>query len=217
MHGCSHYAYLIAAMLMPFGLAQSRYVRGQAENKQDNRRVIVFVHGVLGNARESWTNLKSKTFFPDLLINDKTFDGWDVFVVDYPSRALGADQPRIHELAESLRLTFVAHGVLDHREIVFVCHSMGGLVTRSYLVKYREVAKKVRMLYFFATPTTGASIAKVAGRLTGSPQDLDMASLAGSSDLSNMLQTWLASPELRALPSFCAYETRDTLAARGSS
>ena len=47
-------------------LAESRYVRQQP----DNRQVIVFVHGVTGDSRETWTNFASRTYWPELLTQE---------------------------------------------------------------------------------------------------------------------------------------------------
>ena len=50
---------------------QLPWVRHEGYAKADG--VIIFVHGVLGDARTTWTN--GRTFWPDLLTRDSTFDG----------------------------------------------------------------------------------------------------------------------------------------------
>ncbi len=200
--------FLIAVLLAAATPAQaeSRYVRHDASNRQ----VIVFVHGVLGNSTETWTNPDSGAYFPALLTQDHDFDGTDIFVVDYPSPRVGTSLS-IDELAESLRLTLESNRVFDHSEVVIVAHSMGGLVTRAYLLKYRDAAKKVKLLYFFATPTTGSSVASIARLASRNPQFARMMPMTSDAYLADVLRTWLAAPEMAALPSFCAYELQDTL------
>ena len=185
--------------------AESRYVRREAANRQ----VVVFVHGVLGNSVDTWTNAAARTYWPSLLSQDKDFDGADIFVVDYPSPKFSASLS-IDELADSLRLTLESQGVLAHSEIVFVAHSMGGLVTRALLLKYREWAGRVRLLYFFATPTTGASIASVARLASQNPQFAKLVRMTSDAYLADAQRGWLAAPELTRLPSFCAYELQST-------
>ena len=53
-------------------------------------------------------------------------------------------------------------GVFERREVMFVAHSMGGLVVWQLLLKYQGLAPKVPMIYFFATPTTGSELAALA-------------------------------------------------------
>lgn len=185
--------------------AESHYVRKTA----GARRVMIFVHGVLGDSTTTWTNTAAKAYWPQLISEDNDYGGVDVFVVDYPSPKIGFSLG-IDELAESLRLTLDANGVTSYPELIFVCHSMGGLVTRAYLTRYRETAKAVRMMYFFATPTTGASVASIGKLLSGNPQFGKMSPMTSDAYLADLQRTWLASPQLTALPSFCAYEARPT-------
>ncbi len=197
---------LVLLAAQPVAAAESRYVRQVAGNRQ----VIVFVHGVTGNSDATWTNADTGANFPTLLAQDPAFAGSDVFVVEYPSpstrRTLGID-----EVAESMRLVLDAHRVLDHAEVVFVAHSMGGLVTRAYLLKYRDVVvKRVRLLYFFATPTTGSAVAALVRVFSGNPQFGGMVPMASDGYLADVYRAWLAAPELAALPSFCAYEVQNT-------
>ncbi len=201
------FCFLLGLMVaQPASAAESRYLRKVAGNQQ----VVVFVHGVMGDSDATWTNADTTAHFPTLLAQDPAFAGSDVFVVEYPSpsarRTIGID-----EVAESLRLVLDAHRVLDHAQIVFVAHSMGGLVTRAYLLKYRDaVVKKVRLLYFFATPTTGSAVAALARVFSGNPQFGGMVPMASDTYLADVQRAWLAAPELAAMPSFCAYEVQNT-------
>src|SRR4030095_2344861 len=71
--------------------------------------VIVFVHGVIGNGRLTWTNEKAGTFWPDLLTKDETFNGFNVYVYEYPSPLFRTSLNQ-DEIAENMRLRFDAHG-----------------------------------------------------------------------------------------------------------
>jgi triacylglycerol esterase/lipase EstA (alpha/beta hydrolase family) len=125
--------------------ASSRYLRQTTEADQ----VIIFVHGVLGEGGSTWqTGAQS---WPDLMISDTTFNTADVFVYSYPT-ALWATMS-IDELAENMRLQFEANGVSRYKRVIFLTHSMGGLVTRAYLLKNRDIATRTAFAYFFSTPT----------------------------------------------------------------
>jgi pimeloyl-ACP methyl ester carboxylesterase len=52
--------------------------------------------------------------------------------------------PSIDELAEHMRLLLNAGDIASYQNLVFVAHSMGGLVTQAYLLKNRTAATKTR-------------------------------------------------------------------------
>ena len=135
-----------------------RYFRA----KQGNEGVIVFVHGLFGDGTSSWMYSEPKSdtraYWPDLLKHDSTFDKQDIYVFEY-STGLSSSFS-IDELAENMRLVLTADHVFKHKKVFFLTHSMGGLVTRAFLLKYRDLAKQVAFIYFFATPTTGAAVAR---------------------------------------------------------
>lgn len=105
-----------------------------------------------------------------MLILDPAFNGQNIYVYHYPSARSGRTFV-IDEIAENMRLVLTTDGVLRHDELTFVSHSMGGLVTRAFILKYqREVTRKIRLLYFFATPIRLRGYLEgfvTAGRLTG--------------------------------------------------
>lgn len=187
-------------------MAQVQYLKRLPENSQ----VIVFVHGVMGDSIATWTNTETNAYFPSLVAADPAFQRANVAVVDvlspFTNRA-----PSVDELADSMRLHLDAKEVLTHREVIFVVHSMGGLVTRSFLTKYRTYAKKVPFIYFFATPTTGAAIASLARLVSPNPQFTKMMPMTSDAYLADLQRAWLASPELAAIPAYCAYEQKSTM------
>src|SRR5262245_10914450 len=118
-------AVLLAFMQSAAFSQESKYVRRDASKSI----AIVFVHGVLGDSVSTWTNGSTKAYWPTLLANDSAFNGASVYVFQYPSPKVGMAYS-INELAEVMRRRLVADGVFEHREIIFLSHSMGGLVTR---------------------------------------------------------------------------------------
>ena len=85
---------------------------------------------------------------------------------------------------------------------------MGGLVTRAYLLKNRNIAEKIAFAYFFSTPTTGSQIASILQWIAGSPQLSKMAIMKPEEYLGDLMRQWLAANF--AFPSYCAYEKRPT-------
>jgi pimeloyl-ACP methyl ester carboxylesterase len=169
----------------------------------------VFVHGLFGDAASSWTNPSTGAYWPRLLLKaDPAFQATNVYVYEYPTPLLGKTYS-IDELAENLRLVLSNDRVfVDHREVVFLAHSMGGLVVRAFLSKYRDSAAKVAMVYFFATPTTGSAVTNVVRLLSRNPQLGQLLPMRSYDFLADVQRNWLAAK--LGISSYCAYETRET-------
>ncbi len=184
--------------------SNSRYVK-QTPGTQS---IIVFVHGIFGDSVSAWTNQKNGAYWPTLLGSDPFFKDYDVYVYDYPSRFFGSDFS-IDEVAENMRLMFEADRIADYNNIIFVSHSMGGLATRAYLNKNRKVATRVRLAYFYSTPSTGSELAAVGTLFSSNPQLSKMKPMQSSGEyLEDLQRQWLSINY--DIPSFCAYEKQKT-------
>lgn len=180
-----------------------KYIR----EEEVNSGVIVFVHGVMGDGTSTWTNSISQQYWPRLIADDPTFSGFNIYVYEYPS-PLFCESLSIDEVTENMRLFLDNDHIFKHKEVMFLSHSMGGLVTRSFLNKYREYAPQVKMLYFFGTPTNGAEISSVASFVSRNPQYGKMVPTKSDNYLADQMRSWLAA-EL-GIPCYCSYETQDT-------
>jgi hypothetical protein len=58
----------------------SHYIR-----RSNADTVIVFVHGIFGDAKSTWTNSDSRAYWPELITTDSAFDGADVYVTRWPT------------------------------------------------------------------------------------------------------------------------------------
>jgi pimeloyl-ACP methyl ester carboxylesterase len=180
----------------------SFYVR----TNQD-RGVVIFIHGVTGDGVATWTNPKTKAYWPDLLKADPAFDGYNIFVYEYPSTMLGKSYS-IDDLSDVMGIVFDQSNVLDHNELIFLVHSMGGLITRGFLLKNREIARKVSFIYFYSTPTTGSQMADIARLFSRNRQFESLVPMGENVYIENQQSSWLrARFNLR---SFCAFETLET-------
>ena len=178
----------------------SRYIR-----KDGADTVIVFVHGIMGGGVSTWTS-EADTYWPEMLTTDHTFDGADIFVYSYPAGFWATLS--IDELAENMRAVLRADGVANYPNIVFLSHSMGGLVTRAFLIKNRDVAARTLFTYFFSTPTTGSQIASIIRVVTSNPKFAKMKPMMAEDYLGDLMRQWLAANFQFA--SYCAYEKRPT-------
>jgi triacylglycerol esterase/lipase EstA (alpha/beta hydrolase family) len=166
--------FLALALMLPITGGGSSYVASAQEIRSKFVRqnvgadtVIVFVHGMMGDGVSTWTNPKTNAYWPEMLTKDPAFDGSDVYVYSYGSGFWATMS--IDELAENMRADLSAHGVSNYKKIIFLSHSMGGLITRAYLLKNKDTAARTLFTYFFSTPTTGSQIASLLRFLAGGP------------------------------------------------
>jgi pimeloyl-ACP methyl ester carboxylesterase len=185
---------------------KQRHSGGYYRHNARAQSVIIFVHGVLGDSINTWTN-DNGAYWPRLLSADSDFDNYDIYVYEYPTSFFGKPFS-ISEISENMRLKFDADGVPLHKEIIFIAHSMGGLACRSYLLKYRNIAAKTRLMYFYSTPSTGSELASLARLVTKNPQLANMTVMESGGYLSDQQLEWMAAAF--DIPSFCAYETQAT-------
>jgi pimeloyl-ACP methyl ester carboxylesterase len=183
-------------------------------------KVIVFVHGVFGDPKSTWTNSDTGTYWPELIAHDPQFADFDVFVASFDSPMFGRAAD-IVELGDNLRVQLTDNGVLKHREVYFIVHSMGGLITKRALlglpldtVNGVKALRNVRAVLFFSTPAQGATLADLAHWVSVNPQLGDMRPADLNTFIQGLERDWQALLRDRDTRHsdfpmvFCAYETK---------
>jgi pimeloyl-ACP methyl ester carboxylesterase len=99
---------------------------------------------------------------------DDTFKNSDIYVVDYPSPQTG-NIMSVDEEGSNIMNRMTDAKVFGHSEVVFLVHSLGGLVTQRLLLTHRELLPKVKFIYFFSTPDEGAQIAQIGHLFNDDP------------------------------------------------
>src|SRR5271166_3264118 len=89
-------------------------------------RVIVFVHGI-HVGRDTW-RASNGAYWPQLIQTDPHFRESDVVVAEYPTPSMRG-QLSTEKLSQLLWQRLKAQRVWEHREVVFVAHSLGGILT----------------------------------------------------------------------------------------
>jgi hypothetical protein len=177
-----------------------------------SKRVIVFVHGIYGSPRETW-RAENGAFWPTLLRNDQTVPGYDVFVASYPS-PLFDNRMSVSETAELLNTELIAAEIVGnksrYKDIVFVCHSLGGLVVDQMLLDHHETASRVRLIYFYATPMYGSWVANFGSVFSKDALLRDLFSGDGTQYSASQASSW-RSAGFNGIHRFCAYEKQPTL------
>lgn len=182
--------------------AVSKYERN---DKKD--RVIVFVHGIFGSAQDTWACPRGDFYWPKALLKDPAFADSDVYVAAYDSPFFG-NHMTIDEVVSNLANRFQSDGVFSHREVVFVTHSLGGLVVQRFLITHREFAKQVPLIMFYSTPETGAQVAKLGHVFTADPLLKEMFPGNDNDYLLNLENEWIAASF--PIKRYCAYEKQPT-------
>lgn len=146
-------------------------VPGYATPKGSSQEsVIVFLHGLHGDARATWTSTPTRdapaAAWPCIVLDDdETFAPSSVYLASYRSKALD-DNPGIDEAATTLagELKNLAR-VFDYRNVTLVVHSMGGIVAAKMLTLPRlldeEQRKRIRLVVFLGTPALPTEAADI--------------------------------------------------------
>ncbi|KAJ4047520.1 hypothetical protein NW761_007423 [Fusarium oxysporum] len=145
-------------------------------NGENAQADIVFLHGLRGDREKTWT--KNGVVWPkDLLSND--IPATRIFLFGYDTNITspgqsGVTKTEIHSDAEDVCAKLAAERLSTQtvdRPIIFVAHSLGGLVAAQILVHGEHkpensaeawIAKNVRGIIFLGTPFRGSSVAKPA-------------------------------------------------------
>lgn len=195
--------------LEPAGDAnRSHYIREAGAD-----RVIVFVHGIFENAIDTWTDAADKRapYFPQLVADDPDLKEYDIYVVEYPSLRLSTRKFTIDDAVAHIKERLDHdHLFASHNEVIFVCHSMGGIVVERFMLKYRDAAQKVVLMLLYAVPQEGSSLANIAKLFLGGNKQLEaLLSTDVNIYLDNLDAEWRAAGFSAAMT--CIYETKPTM------
>jgi hypothetical protein len=135
-------------------------------------RLILFVHG-LGGAGEATWRQASVAGFPELIGRDTSLcNEADVAFFEYPTSLFRlpftAAPSRVRDLAEGLR-SQIEIRYPQYKAIMLVCHSLGGLVARKYLVeevKRADAKLRVDKLLLYAVPNHGSALAGIGRHIS---------------------------------------------------
>jgi pSer/pThr/pTyr-binding forkhead associated (FHA) protein len=123
---------------------------------------IVFVHGLLSDGDGCWRSDNS-AYWPDLLAHEDSLAKSGIYVFSYRSAVFSGGYS-IGDAVEALKAYLELDGLLTLRTLVFVCHSMGGIVARQFLVTRQAtlIANSTRIgLFLVASPSLGSGYANL--------------------------------------------------------
>jgi pimeloyl-ACP methyl ester carboxylesterase len=138
--------------------------------------VIVFVHGLFSNSRDAWLRQDADPkapakFWPQIAVDDKRLEKPAIFLGGYYSK-LDSKDYGVREASDELFAGLSDQvdqkpSVLDKKTIIFVAHSLGGVVVRDLLVRRADAFKEKRVgLLLVASPSGGSEYARAAEYVT---------------------------------------------------
>jgi tetratricopeptide (TPR) repeat protein/pimeloyl-ACP methyl ester carboxylesterase len=144
--------------------------------KPDRLADVVFVHGLGGSSHKTWrygnAGNDDHFFWPEELGKDLPLCG--IWSIGYPAGFTGLEKLGmiIEQRAGNVAFKLAKTG-LGSRPIVFVTHSIGGLVVKSLIVDSqtlpdqdrKKIVRAVRGIVFCGTPHRSSAMADAAGKL----------------------------------------------------
>lgn len=139
-------------------------------------RSVIFVHGLDGDLRGTWTTSPSPgAVWPKWLAED--VEGLAVWSIGYeaPMSNWRGSAMELSDRAANVLSRLLVEPNLREGELIFVGHSLGGLVIKQVLRKTEDAApesdsacsfvERTRKVAFLATPHVGADLARWGDRL----------------------------------------------------
>lgn len=169
---------ILVTIIMPFSLlfgaalAKACDLDNRPKANQNNiwfcysgsNTVFVFVHGVLSDSKDAWFNVDQDLYWPEIILNDQLFEQPSIFMGGYFTEFDGGDygiRQASQELMSALYEPLNGHPpVMSKRNIIFLTHSTGGIVTRHLLVENAERFKEKKVgVVLIASPSGGSKYA----------------------------------------------------------
>ena len=201
---------VVCALFLGYIAASPDYLPAEAENLKP--RVIVFVHGLHGG-RETW-HAPNGAYWPQLIQSDPHFQKSDVVVAEYPTPSRRG-QLSTAQLAQILWQGLEQQRVWDHPEVVFIAHSLGGILVEEMLLNHPADAARVRFIVSYATPHQGSFVANLAKIYDSDPLLTDLRDSNDNSFLMDLEQKWRSTEPVTRIHRYCAFEGLDTSAGAG--
>ncbi|TSI10552.1 NACHT domain-containing protein [Lysinibacillus sp. BW-2-10] len=132
-----------------------------------NDMAIIFVHGLKGHPYKTWTK-KDNLSFPELISEDEDFQKFDVFTFAYDTHFI---LKRHHfKVIADILFTEIEAKMKGYKAIMFITHSMGGIVVQSLLTQQVELRNqsfidKIYATVYLAVPFFGSKIASMAASI----------------------------------------------------
>ena len=137
---------------------------------------LVFVHGLGGGSRSTWTkSMDPALFWPqEWLPYDSKFEDIRIHTFGYNSNWDKESTLNIHDFAKSLLGSVQDCPVIprgSNTPLILLGHSMGGLVIKKTLIlarqmeEFNSIARRIQTIFFLATPHRGSDLAHLLSKI----------------------------------------------------
>ncbi|MFZ4557984.1 MAG: alpha/beta fold hydrolase [Pseudanabaena sp.] len=137
-------------------------MKGQWIRKAKNGLNVVFIHGI-NSSEECWRH-KNGSYWPELLKDESELADIGIYLFSYRT-GINTGSYSLSDIVDSLREYFVLDNLISSSGIIFVCHSMGGIVARRFLVNQQSVLIERDLnkigLFLVASPSLGSEYANM--------------------------------------------------------
>ena len=143
---------------------------------------IVFVHGLSGDSHSTWDCGGDDGFWPLWLTKD--IGPCNAYCLGYGAAVFekwAKKEMDMFERAENVLEQFAGNG-LGQRPLVFVTHSLGGILAKMILraaadaddEDWAAVSEATKLMIFLSTPHNGASIANIVDAVPGASKHIKL-------------------------------------------
>jgi hypothetical protein len=136
--------------------------------KYDERSdiAVIFVHGFFSSSSTCWLNKEFKTYWPELVCTEKRIPSVSIYMGGYYTDINSGELYGVRQCAQEL-FDAINRKTPDGRpaptskpKLLFVCHSLGGIVTRYMLESRSQSFKDHKIgLVLMASPSMGSDYA----------------------------------------------------------
>jgi hypothetical protein len=200
--------------------------------KRKSKTILVFVHGFKGGKNTWVKNNKCTSFIQNIMKDSEIKKEVDVAVFSYYTYLLkffpktrgffkkfifkkkSPTNTTISELGNILE-TDIKYYCENYKNIILICHSMGGLVAKRYILNQIKLLNKtnVKLYISLATPHSGSDLASLGAKLIDNCQVNDMQPL--SENINTLNNEWI---KCNLLPKrVYAYGTSDSIVSKSSA
>ena len=121
-----------------------------------SENALIFVHGFSGEAANSFGEV------PNFIMQDSTFDDWDLFPIGFSEfvkptfgKNIWASIDDIEKIADYLT-TSIKYKFGSYKNIAIIAHGLGGIVTQKAIINLDiKHIKRISHLLLFASPNNG--------------------------------------------------------------
>ena len=135
-------------------------MKGEWLRKPTASTTVVFLHGILSSGETCWKH-ENGAFWPELVKNQAELVAAGIYVFTYQTDIFSSTYS-LSDVVDALRELLQLDEVLASKKLIFVCHSMGGIVARRFLVQQTVPLLEAQAevgLFLVASPSLGSSYA----------------------------------------------------------